>query len=114
MIPREEAGAMSRSISRRQLLTRVVHVSIGAALASAAAESASAAGPACVDLKSMSSAEIAGRNSLHWTAQSTQPDKTCSLCQFFTASPGGCGMCMILSGPTYATGYCDSWTAKQS
>jgi hypothetical protein len=45
---------------------------------------------------------------------STQPDKSCAMCNFFSATSGGCGSCMILGGPTYATGYCDSWTAKDS
>jgi hypothetical protein len=45
---------------------------------------------------------------------SSQPTKTCAACNFFTATSGGCGSCMILGGPTYATGYCDSWTAKES
>lgn len=105
---------MTSSISRRKLLTRVVQLSIGGALVGAAIEPASAAEAACVDLKKMSSDEVAGRNSLHWTAMSTQPDKSCSMCQFFSATSGGCGMCMILNGPTYAAGYCDSWTMKES
>ncbi len=105
---------MSRSISRRKLLTRVVQISIGGALASVAVESANAAESACVDPKTLSADAVTGRNSLHWTAMSTHSDKSCSMCQFFTATSGGCGMCMILNGPTYATGYCDSWTAKES
>lgn len=105
---------MIGSISRRKLLTRMVQMSVGGALASAAIGPASAAETSCVDLKKMSSDELAGRNSLHWTAMSAQPGKSCSMCQFFSATSGGCGMCMILNGPTYATGYCDSWTMKQS
>jgi hypothetical protein len=101
---------MSNPLSRRRLLARVMQISIGAALAS----SADAADSACVDLKKMSSDELNSRNSLHWTAKSAQADKTCAGCNFFTATSGGCGSCMILGGPTYASGYCDSWTAKQS
>lgn len=106
---------MINSISRRKLLTRAVQISIGGALVAAAAvEAASAADSACVDLTKMSSDEVSSRNSLHWTAMSSQPTKTCAACNFFTATSGGCGSCMILGGPTYATGYCDSWTAKES
>ncbi|HTW74512.1 MAG TPA: hypothetical protein VMD56_06275 [Steroidobacteraceae bacterium] len=101
---------MSDPISRRRLLARMVQISIGGALAPAAG----AAENACVDLRKMSSDEVSARNSLHWTVKSTHSDKSCSICNFFTATSGGCGMCMILGGPTYATGYCDSWTAKQS
>jgi hypothetical protein len=102
---------MNDSISRRRLLTQIVQVSIGAA---AFVSGASAAETQCVDLKKMSSDEVSARNSLHWTAKSSQPDKVCSGCNFFTATSGGCGSCMILGGPTYAGGYCDSWTAKTS
>jgi hypothetical protein len=101
---------MSSPISRRRLLTRMVQISIGGALVT----SAHAADSACVDLKKLSSDETTSRNSLHWTVKSTQPDKTCEKCNFFTATSGGCGSCMILGGPTYAAGSCDSWTAKDS
>lgn len=101
---------MSNSISRRGLLTRMMQISIGGALVT----SAYAADTECVDLKKMSSGEATSRSSLHWTAMSTQPNKTCAMCNFFTATTGGCGSCTILGGPTYAAGYCDSWTAKDS
>lgn len=106
---------MTISISRRKLLTRVVQISIGGAIASAAAvEAAGAADSACVDLTTLDPDQQNTRNSLHWTAMSTQPTKSCSGCAFFSATSGGCGTCMIFTGPTYATGYCDSWTMKQS
>ncbi len=101
---------MSNPISRRRLLTRMVQISIGGALVT----SAYAADSECVDLKKMDASEVSSRNSLHWTAKSTQADKTCAKCNFFTATTGDCGSCMILGGPTYAAGYCDSWTAKDS
>ncbi len=101
---------MASSISRRKLLTAAAQISMGAALVS----TAGAAENVCVDLKKMSADEVTSRNSLHWTAMSAHPDKSCSICNFFTATSGGCGMCLILGGPTYATGYCDSWTAKGS
>ena len=105
---------MNNSLTRRRLLARAMQLSIGAALVSGAADAAHAADAACVDLKKMSADEQNSRNSLHWTAKSTHADKTCAGCNFFTATTGGCGSCMILGGPTYASGYCDSWTAKQS
>lgn len=101
---------MANPISRRRLLIRVVQVCVGGALAGGA----HAADTECVDLKAMSADEVSSRNSLHWAAMSTQPDKSCAKCNFFSATSGGCGSCMILGGPTYATGYCDSWTAKDS
>lgn len=104
---------MTNSISRRNLLARVVQISIGGALVSAAVE-ASAADSACIDPSTLSSDELNTRNSLHWTAKSTQANKACDGCAFFMATSGGCGTCMIFMGPTYAAGYCDSWTAKQS
>lgn len=101
---------MSNPLSRRRLLTRMMQISIGGAFVA----SAHAADSACVDPKTMSASEVTSRNSLHWSAMSTQPDKSCAMCNFFSATSGGCGSCMILGGPTYATGYCDSWTAKDS
>jgi radical SAM protein with 4Fe4S-binding SPASM domain len=88
----------------------MMQISIGGALVA----SAHAADTECVDLKKMDASEVSARNSLHWTAMSTQPDKTCAKCNFFSATSGGCGSCMILGGPTYAAGDCDSWTAKDS
>jgi len=101
---------MNDSISRRRLLTGIVQISIGGALVA----NAHAADSECVDLKKMSADEVTARNSLHWTAMSKQSDKTCAMCNFFTATTGGCGSCVILGGATYATGSCDSWTAKNS
>jgi len=105
---------MINSISRRKLLTRAVQLSIGGALASAVVEAAGAADSACVDLKAMDPGELSTRNAVHWTAMSSDQTKTCSGCAFFTATSGGCGSCMIFNAPTYATGYCDSWAAKQA
>jgi hypothetical protein len=104
------AAAMTDSISRRRLLTQILQLSIGGALVT----SAHAADTECVDLKAMSSSEVSARNSLHWTAMSKQAGKSCAMCNFFSATAGGCGSCVILGGATYATGYCDSWTAKDS
>jgi hypothetical protein len=101
---------MRNPISRRRLLTRLVQISIGGALGA----SAHAADTECVDLKAMSAGEVSSRSSLHWAAMSTQPDKSCAMCNFFSATSANCGSCMILGGPTLATGYCDSWTAKDS
>jgi sulfatase maturation enzyme AslB (radical SAM superfamily) len=78
------------------------------------AVSADAADTECVDLKAMSAGELSSRNSLHWSAMSTQADKSCAKCNFFSATSGGCGSCVILGGATDATGYCDSWTTKDS
>ncbi len=99
---------MNDPISRRRLLTQIAQISIGVVLVS----SANAEDASCADLKKLSSDEVTARNSLHWTTKSTQPDKVCSGCNFFTATAGECGSCTILGGATYATGYCDSWTAK--
>lgn len=107
---------MSNRLSRRRLLARMAQICAGGVLAvsAGAAGAADSTDTACVDLKAMSADEVASRNSLHWTAMSTQADKSCAKCNFFSATSGGCGACMILGGPTYATGYCDSWTAKDA
>jgi hypothetical protein len=53
------------------------------------------------------------RGSLHYQATSSDPQKPCSKCGFFTSGDAkGCGDCQILSGPVDAGGHCDSWSAK--
>jgi High potential iron-sulfur protein len=101
---------MANSISRRKLLLRTVHLTVGGALASAVAGEASAA--ACVDLKAMDAGEQSTRNELHWAASTPNPEQPCSKCGFFMSTSADCGNCMIFNGPTTPNGHCDSWAAK--
>src|SRR5689334_5314356 len=101
---------MAKSISRRKLLWTAVQISVGGALASTAANQASAA--QCVDLNAMDPGEQSTRMGLHWTANTPIPEQPCMKCGFFTPSTEGCGNCAIFNAPTAANGHCDSWSAK--
>ena len=79
------------------------------ALAGAALPRIVAAAGSCVDPASESL-----RGSLHYANPSQVANQSCSACGFFTpdAAKGGCGNCVIMSGPVDATGRCDSWSAR--
>ena len=92
--------------TRRLLLRRALQLTTALAAAPALLRSAQAA-DSCVDPQSESL-----RASLHYASVSPVANQNCGACGFFTASQGGCGNCVIMSGPVDATGHCDSWSAK--
>jgi hypothetical protein len=93
--------------SRRHLLRRALQLTTAVAAAPALVRTAAAA-ESCVDPQSESL-----RASLHYASASPVAGQPCSACGFFTANAtGGCGNCVIMSGPVDATGHCDSWSAK--
>ena len=92
--------------SRRLLLRRALQLTTALAAAPAFMRAAAAAN-SCVDPQSESL-----RSSLHYASTSPDPKQTCGACGFFTAAQGGCGNCVIMSGPVDAPGHCDSWSAK--
>ena len=103
---------MVDSISRRKLLERSVQISVAGAVA-AAAGSAAAADKVCADPKAMDSGQKSIRMSLNYTETGSDATKTCSGCGFFTPdATGGCGQCMIFTGPANPKGHCDSWAMK--
>lgn len=66
------------------------------------------AAASCVDPDSESL-----RTSMHYVAKSSDANKECGTCGFFTPSdPKSCGECQIMSGPVDFTGHCDSWSPK--
>lgn len=95
-----------RDPSRRLLLRRALQLTTALAAAPALVRTAQAA-ESCVDPQSESL-----RSSLHYASVSPVTGQNCGACGFFTAAQGGCGNCVIMSGPVDATGHCDSWSAK--
>jgi hypothetical protein len=96
-----------RSITRRQVIADAARAVPVAGLALLAARTAFAAG--CAD------PDDSLRSSLHYTEASTDAQKICAACGFFTPGSGGgaaCGNCNIFSGPANPKGHCDSWSAK--
>ena len=93
-------------LSRRLLLRRALQLTTALAAAPVLVRAAKAA-DSCVDPQSESL-----RASLHYASVSPVAGQNCGACGFFTAAQGGCGNCVIMSGPVDATGHCDSWSAK--
>jgi hypothetical protein len=51
------------------------------------------------------------RESLNYADPSPHPGMSCSGCGFFQPhGDASCGNCMIMTGPTNGTAYCESWS----
>lgn len=96
------------SLSRREVIRRVVRILPAFSLLPFAGASARAA-ESCGDPTSESL-----RSSLHYADSAQNPTQSCSACTFFTAGDAAqsCGKCVIMSGPVNPKGHCDSWTAR--
>jgi hypothetical protein len=97
---------MKHSPTRRTILLTLSQVSLASALATAARGA-----ELCADPKTMDSGQQSLRTTLHYSEQSAEQAKTCSVCGFFQADKT-CGTCMIFNGPVNPKGHCDSWSAK--
>lgn len=56
------------------------------------------------------------RKSLNFKAVSSDPNKKCAACAFFTATSdqSECGKCVLFAGgPVFRNSVCDSWAAKR-
>jgi hypothetical protein len=101
------------NISRRKLLERSLQLPLGGVvLAAVAAQSAAAAEKACFDMEAADAGQKGIRESLNYVEKSKDPKQICGTCGFFESTTGGCGNCMIFTGPANANGHCDSWSAK--
>jgi hypothetical protein len=75
----------------------------------------SATGPtfSCEDTSRLSEPERSARRLQDYTDQTTQPDRRCSNCRYYTPAPEGqCGACQLIRGPIHPEGYCNLWTAR--
>lgn len=77
-------------------------------------EKAAAQAPtACSDPSTIPLSQRNRRKALGYTSPSTDPQKHCSLCAFFTSASGSCGTCQMLSGGAVeATAVCTSFAKK--
>lgn len=101
------------SITRRELLTRTVHLTVLGSAASAfiACKDNKPAGFKCDDTTGLAPAEIEARKALGYVDASPEPAKLCTNCQQYV--PGTqCGTCKVLKGGVHPNGYCKSWAAK--
>jgi hypothetical protein len=98
-------------MSRRSLFALFAAAPVIAAGLASTAQAQEAS--ACVDLDNLSTGQKGMRRSLGFKLQSTDPNKHCSSCTFFSAPSGGCGKCQLLSGgPVAENSVCDSWAKK--
>ena len=66
----------------------------------------------CTDVSGLTEAELTMRNTtLKYVTQSTDPNKRCDNCKFWTPPEAGqtCGGCQLIKGPIHPKGNCSSW-----
>jgi hypothetical protein len=70
----------------------------------------------CGDLSGLTEDEKAIRDTFKYVAQSPDPNKLCTNCQFWSVPKEGenCGGCQIIKGPINPDGYCNQWLQKQT
>ena len=111
--PNTQTNEPGIDLRRRGVLAAVATAPLVMLLAFGGGAQAAAVG--CVDMDALPPSQKSLRRTLGFQVQSSDPNKRCGLCTFFTASPGaaGCGQCALLSGGAVnATSVCKSWTAK--
>jgi hypothetical protein len=68
---------------------------------------------ACYDPATLPFNQKSRRRSVSYVEVSTDPNKRCSACAFFTGTQAGCGTCTILGGgPVNAGAVCLSFAPK--
>jgi hypothetical protein len=104
-----------KNLSRRVLLERGAQIPLGGLLLLAAGSSQASAAEdhgVCADLENMDAGQRSIRDSLEYTEEAPDQSQSCQHCGFFTPTEGGCGTCIIFSGPAHGRGRCVSWSAK--
>jgi hypothetical protein len=101
-------------LSRRALLERGAQIPLGGLLLLAAGSKRvdAAEQGVCVDLESLDAGQRSIRDSLMYVEESPDQSMSCQHCGFFTPTEGGCGTCLIFSGPVSGRARCVSWSAK--
>jgi hypothetical protein len=105
---------MADKLSRRDVLRQSAAFGVVAAFGAAACGKEKHAALSCMDTSSLSSADAQLRTTLAYADISTEPGKSCALCQQFVPAPtpDTCGTCKILKGPINPNGNCKSFVAK--
>lgn len=65
----------------------------------------------CGDMSALSAEERDTRELYGYVEQTSFPDSRCDNCSLYLPpdDEGGCGGCILFSGPVFAEGYCDYW-----
>lgn len=103
-----------RILSRRQLLSGTVKLSMAGALAiiGGCGKSTSLV---CADPDQLTDSENSLRASLQYAETSSIKEQVCAGCGFFKQSKNEpCGTCDLLKGPVNPRGRCDSWSKASS
>lgn len=69
----------------------------------------------CGDLSGISAEERENRELYGYVEETSFPDSRCDNCSLYLPpdEEGGCGGCILFSGPVFAEGYCDYWAPKE-
>lgn len=69
----------------------------------------------CGDLSGISAEERENRELYGYVEETSFPDSRCDNCSLYIPpdEEGGCGGCILFSGPVFAEGYCDYWAPKE-
>ena len=103
---------MDEKLSRRDVLQNAATLSLLTVVGAACGKSEPKA-LSCSDTTSLSSADAQVRTSLAYVDLSTEPAKTCLVCQqFLPGPPNACGSCKVIKGPINPKGNCKSFLAK--
>jgi hypothetical protein len=126
---------MKESISRREMLQRVLQTTAAGVLCSVIGPSLLSScdkksptkkelategkeqeqlPDSCADQDKLTPQELAIRKNLKYVDQTPISTRTCSNCKLYTnpAPNNFCGGCKILPGPVHPKGYCNSWYAR--
>ena len=118
---------MKESLDRRAFLQRLSFVGLGMAAvvsgcgssdepaAKPQAAKPQAAPDPCGDTSGLTEQDLNIRKSFQYVAQTPEPAKLCTNCQFWVAAPAGqtCGGCQIIKGSINPNGWCSQWVVKQ-
>ena len=101
-----------RSIARRDVLRRLVVLSLSAGAAPLLA--ACSRKPSCNDVTGLSPEDVRARNdTAAYTEVAPDPAKACSACaQWVPGGANACGGCKVLKGPINAGGSCKLFAPK--
>jgi hypothetical protein len=101
-------------LSRRAVLTLGSAAAGFCVLGALPINAAEPDGGACTDPDKLRRADKSLRDSMEYTAKSSDELKNCATCAFFQfdGDEPQCGSCAILNGTVEAKGHCVSWSPK--
>jgi hypothetical protein len=106
---------MNEKLSRRDLFQQSAALGVLAVVSASGCSKAQSPGPACSDTTGLAAPDLGVRTALAYSEVSTEPGKSCSLCQqFLPGEPNACGTCKVVRGPINPAGSCKAFAAKST